>query len=57
MNQLLKESNHPFKTVEFDTIRLKDFMPAIDEAINDARKNINDIKTNLDTYKLNIKQI
>ena len=48
MNPLLKESKKIFKTIEFDNVKLEDFMPAINDSINIARKNIDNIKTNLE---------
>ena len=45
MNPLLKESTHRFKTVEFDNIKLEDFMPAIHDSINIAKENIKEIKS------------
>jgi len=46
MNPLLKEGSHRFKTIEFDSISLEHFMPAVEESINIARQNINKIKIN-----------
>ena len=52
MNPLLKESTHRFKTVEFHSIKLENFMPAISESISIARKNIANIKSNNEIYLL-----
>ena len=46
MNPLLRESNHRFKTINFNEIKLEHFMPAINESIDIARNNISDIKSN-----------
>ena len=46
MNPLLKESNHKFKTINFNEIKLEHFMPAIHESIDIAKNNISNIKSN-----------
>lgn len=45
MNTLLKKSEHPFGAVPFDLIKNEDFIPAIKNAISNAKKEINLIKT------------
>ena len=47
-NILLKKFSTPFETVPFNEIKPEDFMPAIKEAIEMAKKKIADIKTNKD---------
>ena len=49
MNILLQKFKTPFETVPFDQIKPTDFMPAIKEAINKAKKNIEIIKNNPET--------
>ena len=49
MNILLEKFKTPFETVPFDQIKPADFMPAIKEAINKAKKNIEIIKSNSET--------
>ena len=46
MNPLLKDSNHKFKTISFNEIKLEHFMPAIKEGIEISRANIENIKSN-----------
>mgnify|MGYP001200156735 FL=1 len=49
MNPLLKDSDHKFKTVNFNDIKLEHFMPAVNEGIKQARENIDNIKSNADS--------
>lgn len=46
MNILLEKFKTPFETVPFDQVKPGDFMPAIKEAIINAKKNIEAIKNN-----------
>ena len=49
MNPLLKDSDHKFKTINFNDIKLEHFMPAVNEGIKQARENIDNIKSNADS--------
>lgn len=49
MNILLEKFKTPFETVPFKDIKEEDFMPAIKEAINLAKKRIQEIKSNKET--------
>ena len=49
MNPLLKDSDHKFKTINFNDIKLEHFMPAVNEGIKQARENIDNIKSNTDS--------
>ena len=49
MNPLLKESNHRFKTINYNEIKLEHFMPAIKESVQLAMTNIASIKSNSNT--------
>lgn len=45
-NPLLKSYNTPFQTPPFDQVKPEYFMPAIEEAIQEAKQEIEDITTN-----------
>jgi len=53
MNPLLRESDHKFKTINFNEIKLEHFMPAIKEGIQIAKSNISDIKSNSNSPDFN----
>ncbi|AWW33252.1 M3 family peptidase [Echinicola strongylocentroti] len=44
MNPLLEKFNTPFDTAPFDKIKNEDFLPAIEEAISEAKAEIGEIK-------------
>ncbi len=46
INPFFQSYNTPFDTIPFDTIKLEHFMPAVEEGLKEARKNIQAIKDN-----------
>ncbi|MBT4790165.1 MAG: M3 family metallopeptidase [Halobacteriovoraceae bacterium] len=44
MNPLLQESTKPLEAIDFDTIKVEHFLPALIQAIDEAKKNIEKIK-------------
>lgn len=49
MNPLLSPFNTPFETIPFDQLQKQDFLPAIRQAIQEAKAEIDAIKNNLQT--------
>ena len=44
MNPLLKDSTLPFEAVDFSSIKVEDFLPALDEAIKEAKLKLEEVK-------------
>lgn len=47
-NNLLEKFNTPFESIPFEEIKQEEFKPAIEQAIDDAKKEINEIIENTD---------
>jgi peptidyl-dipeptidase Dcp len=44
MNPLLKDSTLPFEAVDFSSIKVEHFLPALDEAIKEAKLKLEEVK-------------
>ncbi len=54
MNPLLQDSNHPFEAINFNEIKEEHFLPALKEAIKEAKENLEKIKKETNTTFENI---
>ena len=58
MNPLLQDSNHPFEAINFNEIKEEHFLPALKEAIKEAKDNLEKIKkeTNITFENIIVKE-